>query len=81
MEAKAIGIPVDHRRKNRSEESLKINVERVKAYRERLVVMPRRNKKNKGKVRIKRDGDRELDGRDSRFWVSSREGHGDGSLS
>lgn len=50
LQARAIGIPVDHRRKNRSEEALKINVERVKAYKERLVVLPRRNKKNKGKV-------------------------------
>ncbi|WFD34732.1 60S ribosomal protein L13 [Malassezia cuniculi] len=48
-EARSIGIPVDHRRKNKSEESLNLNVERLKAYRERLVVLPRRNKKNKGK--------------------------------
>lgn len=48
-EARSIGIPVDHRRRNKSEESLKLNVERIKAYRKRLVVLPRRNKKNKDK--------------------------------
>ncbi|CAO1639272.1 unnamed protein product [Sympodiomycopsis kandeliae] len=47
-EARSIGIPVDHRRRNKSEESLKLNSERIKAYRERIVVLPRRNKKNKG---------------------------------
>ena len=46
-EARSIGIPVDHRRKNKSEESLQLNADRIKAYRERLVVLPRRNKKNK----------------------------------
>ncbi|PWN88242.1 ribosomal protein L13e [Acaromyces ingoldii] len=48
-EARSVGIPVDHRRKNRSEEGLKLNAERVKAYRERLIVVPRHSKKNKGK--------------------------------
>lgn len=48
-EARSIGIPVDHRRRNRSEESLKLNTDRLKAYKERLVVVPRRNKANKGK--------------------------------
>lgn len=48
-EARSIGIPVDHRRKNKSEEGLKLNAERVKAYRERIIVLPRRNKQNKGK--------------------------------
>lgn len=47
-EARSIGIPVDHRRRNKSEESLKLNTDRLKAYRERLVVLPRRTKKNKG---------------------------------
>ena len=48
-EARSIGIPVDHRRKNKSEESLKLNADRLKAYKERLVVLPRRNKNNKDK--------------------------------
>jgi len=41
-EARTIGIAVDHRRKNRSEESLKLNVARLKAYKARLVVFPRK---------------------------------------
>ncbi|CAG8693191.1 17691_t:CDS:2 [Cetraspora pellucida] len=41
-EALTIGIPVDHRRKNRSKESLDLNVERLKAYMERLIIFPRK---------------------------------------
>jgi len=41
-EARSIGICVDHRRKNRSEESLTRNVERLAAYKARLVVFPRK---------------------------------------
>lgn len=47
-EARSIGIPVDHRRKNKSEEGLQMNVDRLKAYRERVIVLPRRTKKTKG---------------------------------
>ena len=39
VEALSIGIPVDHRRKNRSEEGLKLNADRLKAYKERLIVV------------------------------------------
>ncbi|KAJ3330302.1 60S ribosomal protein L13 [Gonapodya sp. JEL0774] len=39
IECRSIGISVDHRRKNRSEEGLALNVERIKAYRARLVVV------------------------------------------
>ncbi|GAA5941231.1 hypothetical protein JCM1841_003881 [Sporobolomyces salmonicolor] len=46
-EALSIGIPVDHRRRNRSEEGLKTNVERLQAYKARLVVFP----KKAGKVK------------------------------
>ncbi|GAA5857157.1 hypothetical protein JCM9279_007628 [Rhodotorula babjevae] len=46
-EALSIGIPVDHRRRNKSEESLKLNVERLEAYKARLVVFP----KKAGKVK------------------------------
>lgn len=52
LEARSIGIPVDHRRRNRSEEGLKANVERIKAYKERVVVIPARTKKNKSKVSL-----------------------------
>ncbi|GAA5873674.1 hypothetical protein JCM8547_002672 [Rhodosporidiobolus lusitaniae] len=41
-EALSIGIPVDHRRRNKSEEGLKINVERLEQYKARLVVFPRK---------------------------------------
>ncbi|PWY99448.1 putative ribosomal protein L13B [Testicularia cyperi] len=47
--ARSVGIPVDHRRRNKSEESLKLNVERIKAYQARLVVIPAKTKKNKDK--------------------------------
>ncbi|POR32178.1 60S ribosomal protein L13 [Tolypocladium paradoxum] len=41
--APTIGIAVDHRRQNLSEESLAINVARLKAYKERLILLPRRS--------------------------------------
>ena len=47
VEARSIGIPVDLRRRNKSEESLKLNADRLKAYKDRLIVVPRRTKKNK----------------------------------
>merc|ERR1711874_623924 len=39
--AKTIGISVDHRRSNRSTESKLANVERLKAYKEKMVLLPR----------------------------------------
>jgi len=45
--ARTIGIAVDHRRKNRSLESLQENANRLKAYKSKLVVFPRRSKKPK----------------------------------
>lgn len=42
--APTIGISVDPRRQNLSEESLKANVERLKAYKARLVLFPRNPK-------------------------------------
>ena len=46
-EARGIGIVVDHRRRNLSEEGKKINVERLQAYKARLIVFPRKAKKPK----------------------------------
>ncbi|KAK4700659.1 large subunit ribosomal protein L13e, partial [Phenoliferia sp. Uapishka_3] len=46
-EALSIGIPVDHRRRNKSEEGLKLNKDRLEAYKARLVVFP----KKAGKVK------------------------------
>merc|ERR1719231_1337293 len=40
--ARTIGIAVDHRRQNHSEESLARNTERLKAYLEKLVLFPLR---------------------------------------
>lgn len=45
--APTIGIAVDHRRQNLSEESLAANVARLKAYKERLIVFPRKGAKPK----------------------------------
>ncbi|KAJ1434997.1 Ribosomal protein L13e [Sesbania bispinosa] len=45
--AGTIGIVVDHRRKNRSLESLQANVQRLKTYKAKLVVFPRRSRKFK----------------------------------
>ena len=44
--AKTIGIAVDHRRKNRSVESLDANVQRLRSYMGKLVVFPRKNNKS-----------------------------------
>jgi len=43
--ARTIGIAVDHRRKNRSLESLQQNVARLKEYRSRLILFPLNKKK------------------------------------
>lgn len=50
--APTIGIAVDHRRQNLSEESIARNVARLKEYQSRLVVLPRRsNAPKKGEVK------------------------------
>jgi len=46
-EAKGLGIVFDHRRRSKSEEGQSINVERLKEYRSRLVVFPRKAGKPK----------------------------------
>lgn len=43
--ARGVGIVVDHRRRNMSEEGKAVNVERLKAYKSRLIVFPRNAKK------------------------------------
>ncbi|KAJ3109877.1 60S ribosomal protein L13, partial [Phlyctochytrium planicorne] len=48
-EALSIGIAVDHRRKNRSVEGLEANVQRLKEYKSKLIVFPKKlNKPKKG---------------------------------
>ncbi|KAJ9071532.1 60S ribosomal protein L13 [Entomophthora muscae] len=46
-EARNIGIAVDHRRRNKSEESLSLNVERLRSYMSKLIVFPKNSKKAK----------------------------------
>jgi len=46
-EAKTVGIAVDHRRRNRSAESLQLNVQRLKEYKSKLIVFPRKRGKPK----------------------------------
>jgi large subunit ribosomal protein L13e len=46
-EALGLGIVVDHRRRNLSEEGKAINVERLKAYKTRLIIFPRKASKPK----------------------------------
>ncbi|TFY82342.1 hypothetical protein EWM64_g1683 [Hericium alpestre] len=46
-EARGVGIVVDHRRRNLSVEGKQLNVERLKAYKERLIVFPRKAGKPK----------------------------------
>jgi len=45
--APTIGISVDPRRQNLSEESLKANIERLQEYKKRLILFPRRHGKTK----------------------------------
>ncbi|KAI9311125.1 ribosomal protein L13e [Dichotomocladium elegans] len=45
--ARTIGIAVDHRRRNKSQESLELNVQRLKAYKAKLIVFPRNPAKPK----------------------------------
>lgn len=45
--AKSIGIAVDHRRQNRSQESMDANVERLTAYKSQLILFPRKHGKSK----------------------------------
>ena len=54
-EARGVGIVVDHRRRNLSEEGKALNVERLKAYKAKLIVFPRKAgkpKKGDSTVRI-----------------------------
>merc|ERR1712117_925627 len=44
-EAMTIGIAVDYRRRNRSVESLQLNVQRLKEYRSKLILFPKKASK------------------------------------
>jgi len=47
--AKSVGISVDHRRKNKSAQTLQDNVDRLNAYKAKLIVFPRKSN-NRGKA-------------------------------
>jgi large subunit ribosomal protein L13e len=47
--AATIGIAIDPRRQNLSEESIKVNVARLQEYKKRLILFPRRSGKNSSK--------------------------------
>jgi large subunit ribosomal protein L13e len=52
--ARTIGIAVDFRRRNRSVESLTLNVQRLKAYKEKLILFPKvKNQFRKGDSKAK----------------------------
>merc|ERR1712183_843236 len=43
--ARTIGIAVDHRRRNRCQESLQENVQRLKLYKSKLLIFPKKSGK------------------------------------
>ena len=49
-EARGVGISVDYRRKNRSEGSLRENVDRLKQYKANLIVFPKKSDRKKPKA-------------------------------
>ncbi len=46
QQARGLGICVDHRRHNRSQEGFNLNVQRLKEYKAKLIVFPRGSRKN-----------------------------------
>ena len=49
--AQTVGISVDHRRQNTSEEALQMNVQRIESYKSKLILFPRRaDKPKKGDI-------------------------------
>merc|ERR550532_289854 len=46
--ARGLGVAVDRRRTNRSEESFQANVQRLKLYKSKLVVFPRKTTRKRG---------------------------------
>jgi len=49
--ARAIGISVDHRRKNRTQEAFQNNINRLKLYKTKLVIFPSRAAKKNAKAK------------------------------
>jgi len=52
-EARGLGITVDYRREDRNRETLNANVQRLKLYRSKQIVFPRKVKKVKGQKAAK----------------------------
>jgi large subunit ribosomal protein L13e len=50
--ARKLGIAVDHRRRNLSDESLELNVQRLKEYKDKLIVIPRKTRGKKGEKKM-----------------------------
>lgn len=46
LQARGLGVSVDHRRHNRSQESFNLNVQRLKEYKAKLIVFPRKSNKS-----------------------------------
>lgn len=46
-EAMGIGISVDYKRKNRSVEAMQKNIQRLKEYKSKLILFPKKKKKPK----------------------------------
>ncbi len=55
--ARSIGIAVDHRRKNRCQESLEVNKKRLLAYVSKLVLFKRGKAEKKGLVNDTKDAE------------------------
>ena len=55
--ARTIGIAVDHRRRNKSVESLQLNTQRLKEYKSKLILFPRKNgtKRGEGEATVSSD--------------------------
>merc|ERR1711935_866918 len=51
-QARSIGVAVDHRRRNRSAESLQLNSQRLKEYKAALIVFPKKRTKVKGILKM-----------------------------
>ncbi|KAG8911474.1 60S ribosomal protein L13 [Tulasnella sp. 417] len=66
-EARGLGIKVDYRRRNLSEEGLKANVDRLKEYKGRIIVFPKRTRRS---VLLKKEGKADDTGKDKRFTRS-----------
>lgn len=67
-QARQMGIMVDHRRKNRSQEGFDANVERLQAYQESIVILPATRKEKKAAAA---DALPELVGHSGRFDIKN----------